>query len=269
MKIAGYLPTSLIEWPGKVVAVIFTPGCNFRCPFCHNKKLVVVKKSLPLIPERKILADIKKRKQWLDGVVITGGEPTLQKDLVGFCEKIKDFGLGVMIETNGSFPEVVKRLLQEKLVDFWAMDFKTCWRDYPRAIGWSKKFVAGQLFLVKNVKKSFETVLKSGLPFVLRTTIVPSIHDQQVLLKMTEQIGELVEKTSKNRDFSTPGETKGHSPESKKERRRDFSWQWQDFRSAITLDPSFQKITPYSSEEISAFFRKVRKLASFEVEYKS
>ena len=250
MQIAGYLPTSLIEWPGEIAAVVFTPGCNFRCSFCHNSHLVLPEKikKVKMIPELKVLTDLESKKDWLDLAVVTGGEPTLQKDLASFCRRVKELGLETMIETNGSFPGLVEELIKNKLVDLWAMDFKVAWEDYPRLVGNNIK-TRERGSLCRRVKKSLKIVLKSGLPLAVRTTVVPTIHDQEILIKMAGQIEELVNQ---------------HRPGAK-----NFSWQWQDFRSGNTLDPNFEQVVPYSSRGIEGFLLEVGKRTSFKVEYKS
>ncbi len=129
MEIAGYIKTSLIEWPGKISSVIFVPGCNFRCPFCHNADLVS-RKGFTQIPEKLIFADLKSRKKWIDAVVVTGGEPTLQADLSRFLSRIRRMGLMTMVHTNGTKPEVIEKLIKKKLVDYWAMDLKGDLQNY-------------------------------------------------------------------------------------------------------------------------------------------
>ncbi len=228
MKIAGYLQTSLIEWPGKIAAVIFTPGCNFRCPFCHNKDLVEMN-TTRLIPAQEILADLEKRKKWVDGLVITGGEPILQKDLDVFCKKVKNIGLEIMIETNGSLPEMIGKLIKENLVDFWAVDFKTVWEEYPKITDFE---ATGE------IKKALKLILKSKKLFEVHTTIVPEIHKKKILLKMANQLKEIVG-------------------------RRNVIWKWQNFQPKNTLDPRFEKLKPYSEKKINQWVQKVKKQISF------
>ncbi|MDI6813294.1 MAG: anaerobic ribonucleoside-triphosphate reductase activating protein [Desulfitobacteriaceae bacterium] len=115
MIIGGFTKLSTIDWPGKLAAVIFTRGCNFRCPWCHNKSLVWPELYGPEIPGPEVLAYLEKRKSYLDGVVVTGGEPTIQKDLPAFLKKIKNIGLKVKLDTNGSNPNMLEYLLQEGL----------------------------------------------------------------------------------------------------------------------------------------------------------
>lgn len=239
VKIGGYLPTSLIEWPGKLSAIIWTIGCNFRCPFCHNKDLVKISKlknqfpdkyqvlnsKLQVFKQKEILTDLKKRKDWIDGLVISGGEPTIQSNLVDFCVRVKKIGLEIMLETNGSQPEMIKKLIKNNLVDFWAMDFKTVWENYFQVTGFKK---------IAEIKKSINLILAFGKPLELRTTIVPGIHDEKILLAMARELRESFKSRLTNNDlrFAKP------------------KWKWQNFQPKNTLDPAFEKIKPYSEGQI-------------------
>ncbi|MCX5829703.1 MAG: anaerobic ribonucleoside-triphosphate reductase activating protein, partial [Deltaproteobacteria bacterium] len=122
MKIGGLQKVSLIDYPGKVGAVVFTQGCNFRCPYCHNPELVNPTLFREPIPEEDILAFLKTRRGKLDAVTVTGGEPTLQEGLSSFLQQIKDLGFLVKIDTNGSLPAMIGILLEKGLVDYFAMD---------------------------------------------------------------------------------------------------------------------------------------------------
>jgi pyruvate formate lyase activating enzyme len=191
MKIAGYLKTSLLDWPGKVASVIFTVGCNFRCPFCHNRDLVVGTQKLELVDEGSLLSDLKKRKKWIDGLVITGGEPTLQPDLAAFCRKVKKLGLGIKLDTNGSHPEVLEKLFKNDLVDFMAMDVKTDINHYSQLVNPQEKVMAGENGLKEQIKKSIRLIVGSGLTYEFRTTVVPEIHNLESLTKMVAEVGKL------------------------------------------------------------------------------
>lgn len=135
MQIAGIQKTTLLDYPGKVATIIFTAGCNFRCRFCHNPEEVLpelIKKEAPhFIPEEAFFNFLKQRKRILDAVVICGGEPTLQPDLKNFAKKIKDYNLLVKVDTNGQDVQIIKEMLDEKLLDFVAMDIKSKREDYP------------------------------------------------------------------------------------------------------------------------------------------
>lgn len=222
MKIAGYLKTSLLDWPGKVSSVIWVVGCNFRCPFCHNRDLVLGNRDLSYLNQESLLADLKKRKKWIDGLVITGGEPTLQLDLADFCKQVKNLGLGVKLDTNGSQPEIIQHLIKEKLVDFIAMDLKNCFQEYDRTVGIKVDS--------KKIKRSIKIILKSGLEYEFRTTVVPQIHNEESLKQLAKQIRELA------------GET---------------SWVWQNFVARNCLDKSFEKIKGYSKRRIESWKKEM------------
>ena len=135
MLIAGFNKTTLLDYPGCVAATVFVGGCNFRCPFCHNGGLVLAPLSQKLYSETEILGLLEKRKSILKGVCITGGEPTLHADLPEFILKIKNLGYQVKLDTNGYAPEVLKGLLDDKLLDYVAMDIKNCPDKYAEIVG--------------------------------------------------------------------------------------------------------------------------------------
>lgn len=243
MDIAGYIKTSLIEWPGKIASVIFVPGCNFRCPFCHNADLVDNKvEKLPRIKKERIIADLKKRKKWIDGVVITGGEPTLQRDLLEFLKIVKSLKLLTMVHTNGSKPEVVEKLIKEKLVDCWAMDVKGNFDNYQNFTNVKTQ--------ISNVKSSLNLILKSGMRYELRTTVVPGLHDRRNLTKLAEQIREVLA------NFSSRQNQRGLKPA----KTIQPKWYLQQFRPINTLDKNYLKVKPYSKEELTVFLNKLQKI---------
>ena len=221
MKIAGYLRTSLLEWPGKISSVLFTPGCNFRCSFCHNADLAR-NVGLQEISEQSVLKDLKSRKKWIDGIAITGGEPTLQPDLPELVARLKQLGFGIMLETNGSLPQNLQKTLP--FLDYLSLDFKTKLENYSQ--------VVKKQFDVQNWRQSLDLIITSGLPFELRTTIVPTIHDQQILLAMAKFLNSLF--TIHDSSF-TP------------------AWFWQSFVPQNCLDKTFLKINPYSLSELETF----------------
>jgi pyruvate formate lyase activating enzyme len=242
MKIGGYLRTSLIEWPGKIAAVIFTPGCNFRCPFCHNSNLVLPEEieNLALIEKNQVLADLKKRIKWIDGVVISGGEPTLQSDLGEFLKKVKKAGLEVMIETNGCLPGALQRLIKEELVDFVAMDYKIALGDYAGLVNYQGSGPGKTLR--DKIKQSIHTILESGLDYEFRTTVIPTIHNRKALLKMARELKKL------GSQFQIP--------------RSGFNWTFQSFRPKNCLDPKFEEIEAYNLDQMQAFLKGVQTVIS-------
>lgn len=177
MRIGGFLPCSLVDYPGKVCAVVFTQGCNFRCPFCHNAGLVAARGETE-IPEESVLERLQKRKRVLDGVVVTGGEPTLQEDLDLFLRKLKTVGFSVKLDTNGSRPEILRKLLQEKLVDFVAMDIKAPWKNYEAA--------AGKPLDVSPLKESVALLKQAEIPVQFRTTTVRPLHRLRDFLEISK-----------------------------------------------------------------------------------
>jgi len=166
MNIGGLQKFSMIDYPSKLAAIIFTLGCNFRCGYCHNPELVLPEKFNPSLDENKILEFFKTRIGKLDAISITGGEPTLQKDLVQFMKKIKDLGFLIKLDTNGTDPKMLKKIIDNKLVDYIAMDIKAPLEKYEGVI---KNKVD-----LENIKKSIKIIMESGLDYEFRTTIVKS-----------------------------------------------------------------------------------------------
>lgn len=181
MKIGGFLPTTLLDYPEKLACTVFTCGCNFRCPFCQNGSLVLgtqddlsdTASAISTAPDDTqdidILEHIKKRKNILEGVCISGGEPTLQKDLPDFLKKIKSLGLLVKLDTNGSQPDVIKSLYQENLIDYVAMDIKSSRKNYPAVSGIAGLSIAG-------IEESADFLMHSGIAYEFRTTLVKGLH---------------------------------------------------------------------------------------------
>ncbi|XCP84694.1 anaerobic ribonucleoside-triphosphate reductase activating protein [Roseburia hominis] len=189
MLIQGLQKLTLLDYPEKVACTVFTGGCNFRCPFCHNASLVIDRGNIQPIVSRKngqyteeeILEFLKKRKGVLDGVCITGGEPLLQKDLEGFISKIKELGLLVKLDTNGSFPERLKDLAGKGLLDYVAMDIKNSRKRYGRTIG-----IEG--YDTAPVEESVSFLMEGSLPYEFRTTVVEEFHDEEAMLAIGEWI---------------------------------------------------------------------------------
>lgn len=193
MIFRGWQKTSLNEWPGKVCSVIFVAGCNFRCPFCYNRDLVLSPEKLPLVRDIDVLDYCRKNKGLLDGVMITGGEPlkdqkpeTKNKKGAGglsdFIKKIRRIGLKVGIETNGTNPGMIEYLIKNKLVDYLAMDIKAPLEKgkYNRLTG-----VAANL---RKIKKSIEIIINSKIDYEFRTTVVPGLLDKKDILKIVKSI---------------------------------------------------------------------------------
>lgn len=169
MTIGGLMKLTLLDFPGKVACTVFTAGCNFRCPFCHNASLV--KSPSPAMSEDEFFAFLKKRSGILDGVCISGGEPTLNADLVDFITKIKELGYSVKLDTNGSDPETLKQLTDAFLIDHVALDIKNSPSKY--------KLTCGGVNVLDRVRTSLRLLALSGISYELRTTIVRELHDDE------------------------------------------------------------------------------------------
>lgn len=200
MKIAGLQKLTLLDYPGKTAATVFTYGCNFRCPFCHNAELangtklaVLSQHSSLFISEEEFFAFLDKRHGLLDGICITGGEPTLQPDLADFCARIKAKGFLIKLDTNGSNPEVLRALLQENLVDYVAMDIKNSPETYRDTIG-----LTGDRshFALKAIEESIDLLLESTIPFEFRTTVVAQLHSAVTLQSCAQWIAHHAKKNN-------------------------------------------------------------------------
>jgi len=167
--ICGFQKLTLLDFPGKVAATLFTGGCNLRCPFCHNAGLVTDMTETPQFDPEDILATLKKRRGVLDGVCITGGEPTLQSDLPAFLRRIRDIGYAIKLDTNGTHPEVLRALLSEGLVDYVAMDIKNRREKYG--------ITTGKIpFDITPIEESVRLLMSGNTPYEFRTTVVRGIH---------------------------------------------------------------------------------------------
>ncbi len=167
MLIKGLQKTSLIDYSPYVSAVIFTGNCNFKCGFCHNPDLVLNFKEIPTMDEKEVLDFLEKRKKWLDGVCITGGEPCIHDDLPEFLAKIKKLGYLIKLDTNGSNPDMLKKLIDKKLVDYIAMDIKAPLEMYKR--------ITNAEVNLENIHLSIERIVSSNIDYEFRTTVVPGL----------------------------------------------------------------------------------------------
>ena len=181
MVIHGLQKMTLLDFPGKVACTIFLGWCDFRCPFCHNCELI--DGSAPAeLDDEKLLNFLKKRQGLLEGVAITGGEPMLNKDLPELIRKIRELGYPVKVDTNGNHPEMLRRVIDEKLVDYIAMDVKNTKERYAQTIGLEE-------FDTSNVEKSIGIIMGSGIEYEFRTTVVEQLHDNDSFMG----IGRLIE----------------------------------------------------------------------------
>jgi len=180
MKIGGLQKVSLIDYPGLICAIIFLQGCNFRCSYCHNPELVDTRLFQPSIKENEVLDFLNTRKGKLDAVTITGGEPTIHDDLMPFIKKIKKMKFAVKLDTNGSQPQIIKILLDEKMLDFIAMDIKAPLEKYENVV---KVPVNAD-----SIKESIKLILKSKITYEFRTTVVASQLEEKDILQIAKLI---------------------------------------------------------------------------------
>ncbi len=219
MLIGGFQKFSLIDYPGKISCIIFTQGCNFRCPYCHNPELVNNELFQKPMDEKEIFSFLEKRKAKLEAVEITGGEPTLQPDLLSFIKKIKDMGFLIKLDSNGSNPEIIKKAIQLGLVDYFAMDIKAPLERY--------KEVTNSSIEPKKIKQSIDLIKNSGLDYEFRTTITKQLKKEDIL-----KIAQLIEGTKK--------------------------YVLQQFIPSKTLDPEFGEMKQYSKEELENFKKNLQ-----------
>lgn len=223
MKISGFQGFSLLDYPNKVSFVIFTQGCNFRCPFCHNPELISTRKK-GIYSEEYILEELSRRRKLINSVVITGGEPTLQRDLPQFLFKLKKRRLSIKLDTNGSNPYMLVELIQAKLVEYVAIDFKNSKEKYAKTIG-LKENLAEKYY--KNLIESLRILKKFDIKFEVRTTLVPELIEERDLAIIKEIIG-------------------------------DVPYYLQQFNPEKALSFEYRLKTPYSLEEVLDFKEKVK-----------
>lgn len=181
LKIKGFQTLTLLDYPGRVAATLFTEGCNFRCPFCHNASLVTGAPAGPYCEEEQVLAHLEKRKGRLTGLCVSGGEPLLQSGLADFLRRVKALGYQVKLDTNGSFPEALEMLLREGLVDAVAMDIKSGPEGYATAAGLPP---GAEEDLLRRVEASVALLRASGAAVEFRTTVVREFHRPPDLLSL-------------------------------------------------------------------------------------
>ncbi|HLC45600.1 MAG TPA: anaerobic ribonucleoside-triphosphate reductase activating protein [archaeon] len=165
MRFGGFQKTTLVDYPGRVASTVFTTGCNMRCGYCHNPSLVFG--TAPAIEESTIMSELLARKKYIDSVVVTGGEPTVWRDLPGFLKKLKGHGFSVKLDTNGSNPDALREILEKKLVDYVAMDVKAPKSKYAQ--------VTNSSLPAENIARSIALVKESGVDYEFRTTVAPGL----------------------------------------------------------------------------------------------
>ena len=222
VQINGFEGVSLVDYPGKVCSIIYTSPCNFKCGFCHNPLLIHLNNDV--MDNFVILADLVGRIGFIEGVTITGGEPTLQPDLINFVTAIKKLKLLVKLDTNGYQPQVLKQLLDKKLIDYIAMDIKAAPNKYEDACGTKVDIMI--------IKESIEIIINSGVDYEFRTTVVPGFVD----IEDAHEIGEMIKGAKR---FTV-----------------------QQYSNAITYDKSLNTTVPYPESHIVKFAEKMKAYAS-------
>jgi len=227
MKICALQKTTLIDYPGHVAATVFLAGCNFRCPWCYSKELVLsdLIAQQPQIDPDEFFSFLNGKKGLLEGVVLCGGEPTLNPDLPEFIKKIKDMGFLVKLDSNGSNPKMLKDLIEKKLLDYVAMDIKLPKNRYP--------LVFGAAMSPELIEQSISILKNSDIDFEFRTTCAPGVHTPDDLAKMAEWIGQKV-----------PG--------------RPPKYMLQNFRPERTIDPEFENRRPFPPEFFAEAIEKIK-----------
>ena len=226
ISIKQMIETSLIDWEGKIVSTLYVPSCNFRCPYCYNCDLILHPENFPNISQRKIDDYLLERKDFIDGICMSGGEPTLYPDLPVYFKKFKDNGFLIKLDTNGTNPKLLKNLIDFCLVDYIAMDIKSSldFDNYSKAAGIKDKV------MMEKVKDSIKLIMNSKIDYEFRTTVVPLLHSEETIMEITSYISGAKKYVLQN-----------FSPLEK------------------TLEPSFQKIKPYSNEKIQELSEKAKK----------
>jgi len=176
MKIGGLQKTSLLDYPDTLSAIIWTAGCNFRCPFCYNKQLVLGKTEI--ISEETILSFLEKRKDVLEGLSISGGEPLLQEDIVDFTEKVKKLNYLIKIDTNGSFPEKLKELIDKKLVDYVSMDVKAPKEKYDQLVDVKTD--------ISKIEQSIDLIKNEAPDYEFKTTVIPGMLNKKDIVEIAK-----------------------------------------------------------------------------------
>lgn len=224
MRISGIQPFTLLDYPGKIACIVFTPGCNFRCGYCHNPEFVLPEEIKKIresfIPEDRFFAFLERRRGLLDGVVVSGGEPTLMPDLHAFIEKIKNYGFLVKLDTNGNRPMVIESLIKDRLLDYIAMDIKTAFSAYANLVG--------PLVFTKALGKSMDIIKRSGVEYEFRSTLIREVHTEALFEQMVPMLAGA---------------------------KRLYL---QRFRPGHTLNPVFQQYHPFSDKEMEEIADRFR-----------
>lgn len=212
LKIGGLQKLTLIDYPGKLSAAVFLVGCNFRCPYCHNPDLIKINPEKKYLNEESFFAYLKKRQGILEGVCVSGGEPLLFSELTVFLQKIKKLDYKIKLDTNGTSPDFLQKLINKKLIDFIAMDIKASPENYSQ--------VCGVKVDINKIQKTIKIIMTSGLAYEFRTTVLPKFHN----LEEIEKIAKMIKGADK--------------------------YFLQNFNNKITLDPSLNKEKSFTDKEL-------------------
>ena len=227
--IKGFLETSFVDWPGNICAVLFLPRCNFRCSYCHNADLVLHPETMKNISFASVMARLRQHKGWIDGVCVSGGEPTIHPFLPQLLSAIKKEGFLTKLDTNGGRPGVLSSLINDRLVDYIAMDIKA-----PLAEDAYGK-VTGAQGVMEKVKQSVAIIRQGTVPYEFRFTVVPSYHQPADIYRVAEELSGAAKLTLQN------------------------------FKPKHTLDPLLNTSSSYRTEDLSAYQQQVNQIISQQV----
>ena len=223
IEIKAFIKNSLIDWDGKIVSVVYVGGCNFRCPFCHNSELVLRPQSLKTIEFKEVIDYLKNNKSFIDGVCITGGEPCLYENLDKLLREFKSLGFLIKLDTNGSYPKRLKKLIESGLLDYIAMDIKSSLEEekYLKACGLQKKEI------LPLIKESIEILMNSSVDYEFRVTVVPTLHTQKEIMQIAQSL-----KGAKKLAL-------------------------QNFSNYNTLDPEFERVKSYPLKDLEKMAKSI------------
>lgn len=234
MIIGGLQKTTLVDFPETIACTVFTVGCNFRCPFCHNRDLVSLagfkKSKIKPIMEKEFFEFLQKRRRWLDGVCLSGGEPTIHRDLPDFIQKIKFLKYKVKLDTNGTNPLMLAELYRSNLLDYVAMDVKTAFKEYEKAVNIKYK--------ISKIKNSLKLIMQSKVNYDFRTTVVPGMHNSRSLLALANDLVKIT------KSIKYPAES--------------INYFLQNFQPENCLDLAFLQKKPFTQVEMKKMLKTVQ-----------
>lgn len=226
IPIKGFIDTSFVDWPGKICSILFFPQCNFRCPYCHNADLVLRPDTIATIAPANVFGRLHDLRGWIDGVCVSGGEPTLQPKLRRLLEVLREAGFQTKLDTNGSNPDVLRQLIGAGLIDYVAMDVKSCLDEnsYCKITN-----VSGNM--LERVRSSIELLLEGRVDYEFRITVVPSYHGPEDLFRLARDLSGAAKLRLQN---FKPGDS--------------------------ILDPALNTVKPYTQEDLAGLQLRVDEL---------